>query len=78
MVGVKGKKVCVKGKWISFSRETINETFNLKVKKDRLKFKKLLKDPEYQKIVDLLTGGKGKWKATRKTPHESVARGSLT
>ena len=32
---------------------------------------------EYQKIVDLLTNGKGKWKATRKTPHESIARGSL-
>ena len=28
--------------------------------------------------MDLLTGGKGKWKATWKTPHESIARGSLT
>ena len=28
--------------------------------------------------MDLLTGGKGKWKATRKTPHESIDRGSLT
>ena len=78
MVGVKGKKVCVRLKWISFSREKINETFNLEVQKDGSKFKTLLKEPEYQKIVDLLIGGKGKWKATRKTPHESVARGSLT
>ena len=41
-------------------------------------FKKLLKELEYKKILDLLTDGKGKWKATRKTLHESIARGSLT
>ena len=38
----------------------INELFNLKVSKDGSKFKRLLKEPEYQKIVDLLTDGKGK------------------
>ena len=47
MVGVRGKTVCVRGKWTSFNREKINETFNLKVQKDRSKFKKLLKEPEY-------------------------------
>ena len=78
MVGVRGKMVCVREKWISFSREKINETFNLKEQKGWSKFKKMLKEPEYQKIVDLLTNGKGKWKATKKTPHESIARGSLT
>ena len=35
--------------------------------KDGSKFKKLLKELEYQKIVDLLTAGKGKWKGTKKT-----------
>ena len=40
MVGVKWKAVCVKGKWISFSGEKINETFNLKVQKDGSKLKK--------------------------------------
>ena len=45
----------VRGKWISFSREKINETFNLKEQKDGSKFNKLLKDPKYHKIVDLLT-----------------------
>ena len=78
MVGVKGKKVYVRGKWISFKGETINEMFNLKVQKDGSKFKILLKETEYQNIMDLLTSGKGKWKATRKTPHESISRGSLT
>ena len=28
--------------------------------------------------MDLLTGGKGKWKAARKTSHESIARGFFT
>ena len=78
MVGVEGQSVYVRGKWVSFSREMINEMFNLKVRKDGSKFKKLLKDLEYQKIMDLLTGRKGKWKAIRKNPHESIARGSLT
>ena len=36
----------------------INEMFNLKVQKDGTKFKKLLKEPDYQKIVDLLTRAK--------------------
>ena len=52
--------------------------FNLKEQKNGSKFKKLLKEPEYKKIVDLLNDGKGKWKSTRKTPHESIAKGSLT
>ena len=39
--------------------------------------KKLLEEPDYQKIVDLLTDGKGNWSSTRKNPHESIARGSL-
>ena len=55
-----GKKVYVRGKLIDFSKETINGLFNLKVRKDGSKFKRLLKEPEYQKIVDLLTTEKGK------------------
>ena len=72
MVVVKGKKVCVRQKLISFSREMINENFNLNVKKYGSKFKKLLKEQEFQKIVDLLIGEKGKCKATRKTSDEKA------
>ena len=78
MVGVRGKTVYVTGEWIYFTKEKINETFNLKEQKDGSKFKKLLKKPEYQKIIDLPTDGEGKYKATRKTPYESIVRGSLT
>ena len=78
MVEEEGNKVYVSGKWIDFSKEKINGLFNLKVQKDGSKLKRLLKKPEYQKIVDLLTAGKGKWKATKKTLYESISIGDLT
>ena len=52
--------------------------FNLKVQKDGSKFKKLLKEQDYQKIVDLLTARKGKWKGTKETLNKSISRGDLT
>ena len=78
MVGMKEKTVYVRGKWISFRRENIEQTFNLNERKNGSKFKKLVKELDFQKIVDLLMDGMGKWNATRKYPHESIARGSLT
>ena len=35
-------------------------------------------EPNHEKIVEFLTAGKGKWNATKKNPHESINRGSLT
>ena len=67
MVEEEGKKVYVRKRWIDFSNDKINGLFNLKVPKDGSKFKRLLKESEYQKIVDLLTARKGKWKAIKKT-----------
>ena len=78
MVGMKDKMVYVRGKGISFSREQIDKTYNLHERKNGSKFKKLVKEPDFQKIVDLLIDGKGKWNATRKNPHESIAKGTLT
>ena len=78
MVGMKDKTVYIRGKWIFFNREHINQTYNLNKRKNGSKFKKLVKEPNFQKIVDLLIDGKGKWNATRKNPHESIVRGSLT
>ena len=52
--------------------------FDLNVQKDGSKFKKLVKEPDYQKIVDLLTAEKGKWKGTKKTLYKSISRGDLT
>ena len=78
MVEKDGKRVYVRSQWVEFNREEINKLFNLRVQKDGSKFKKQLKELEHQKIVDLLTTGKGKWKGTRKTPFKSIARGDLT
>ena len=78
MVGMKDKTVYVRGRWINFSREQIDQTYNLNERKNGSKFKKLVKESVFQKIIDLLIDGKGKWNATRKNPHESIARGALT
>ena len=77
MVGLREKTCYVRGKWISFSREKIDETFNLNERKNGSKFKRLVEEPDYQKIVDLLIDGKGKWSSQRKNPHESIARGLM-
>ena len=61
-----------------FRREKIDETFILKERNNGSEFKRLVKEPYYQKIVDMLTYGKGKWNSTTKNPYESIARGSLT
>ena len=78
MVEKEGKRVYVRGQWVEFSREEINRLFNLRVQKDGSKFKEQLKEPEHQKIVDLLMAGKGKWKGIKKAPFKSIARGDLT
>ena len=73
MVGKKEKMCYVGGKWISFDMKEINKTFNMKETKNGSKFKKLLRDPGHQKIVELLTYGKGEWNSTKKNPYESIA-----
>ena len=73
------KKTCyVRGKWISFGREEINKAFKLSEHKDGSKFKKLKKDPDHQKIVELLTARKEGWNPTKTNPFDSISRGSLT
>ena len=52
--------------------------FKLKALKHSSKFKKLVENPDYKKIIDLLTAGQGKWEATKKNPHYAINRGSLT
>ena len=47
MVGMKDKTMYVRGKWISFSREQINQTYNLHEMKNESKFKKLVKELDF-------------------------------
>ena len=60
MVGMKDKTVYVRGKLISFSIEHIDKTYNLQERKNGSKFKRLVKEPDFKNIVNLLTDGKGK------------------
>ena len=46
-VGMKEKTVYVRGKWISFNREKIDQTFNLNERKNGSNFKKLIKEPDF-------------------------------
>ena len=47
IVAKKEKTCYVKGQWISFDREAINKTFNLKELKDGSKFKKMQNEPDF-------------------------------
>ena len=67
-----------RGKWVSFDMDEINKLLKLGDLKNGSKFKKLKKDPNHKKILELLTTRKGEWKGTKKNPFDSIARGSLT
>ena len=59
MVEKRERMYYLREKWISFEKKEINKTFNLKEQKDGSKFKKLQKDLDHQKIIELLTDEKG-------------------
>ena len=42
------------------------------------KLKKLVENPDHEKIINHLTVRQGKWEVTRKNPHYAINRGSLT
>ena len=77
MIDMKEDSIYVRGVWVPMGHERINEVLEIKDPKNGSKFKRLLGEPNHNKIVNFLTGGKGKWNSTRKNPHESIHRGSL-
>ena len=52
--------------------------FKLRDLKHRSKYKKMVENPNYEKILNLLTAGKGKWETMKKNPHHAIKRGALT
>ena len=78
MVGMKDDFVYVRGVWVPFDDRRINEVFKLRDFKHGSKYKKLLGNPNYKKIVNRLIGGEGKWEMTKKNPHHAIERGALT
>ena len=78
MLGMKDNSTYVRGVWVPLDDKRINEVFKLRDFKHGSKYKKLLENPNYKKIVNLLTGGEGKWEVTKTNPHHAIKRGSLT
>ena len=78
MVGMREDSVYMRGVLVPFGHKRINEMFKLKELKNGSKFKKLVENPDHEKIINLLTAMQGKWEATRKNPHHAINRGSLT
>ena len=78
MVGMKEDSVYVRGVWVPFRYRRINEMFKLRELKHGSKYKKMVENPNYEKILNLLTAGKGKWEAIKKNPHHAINRGALT
>ena len=58
MVGRKETTCYVRGKWVSFHRHEINQLLKLGKLSDGSKFKELKKNPDYQKILEVLTAVK--------------------
>ena len=78
MVGRKEDSVYVRGVWVPFGHRQINEMFKLREVKHGSKYKKMVENPNYEKILNLLTAGKGKWEGRKKNPHHAIKRGALT
>ena len=68
MVGMKEDSVYVRGVSVPFGDRRINEMFKLRDLNHRSKYKKLVENPNYEKIMNLLTGREGKWESQRRTP----------
>ena len=78
MVGIKDESVYVSGVWVPFGHRRINEMFKLRDLKHGSMYKKFIENPNYEKILNLLTAGEGKWETTKKNPHHAIKRGALT
>ena len=74
---MKEDSVCVRGIWVPVGHERINKVLKIKDPKNGSKYKKLLREPNNENIVEFFTAGKGKWNATKKNPHESINKGLL-
>ena len=78
MIDMKEDDVYVRGVWVPMGHERINKVLQIRDPKNGYKYKKLIREPDHEKILDFLTCGKGKWNSTKKNPHESITKGSLT
>ena len=69
MIDMKEDSVYVRGISVPMGHERINEVHQIKDPKNGSKYKKLLREPNHQKIVDFLMARKGKWSSTKMNPY---------
>ena len=62
LVGRKENSVYVRGVWVPYGAKTINEMYGMEGAKNGSKFKKLMSNPNREKMAKRLTDGKGQWK----------------
>ena len=60
MIEMREDSVCIRGIWVPMGHERINEVLQIKDPKNESKYKKLLREPNHEKIIDFPTAGKGK------------------
>ena len=61
LVGRKENSVYVRGVWVPYGAETINEMYRMEGQKHGSKYKKIADSPNREKIARKLTDGKVKW-----------------
>ena len=77
LVGRKENYGYVRGVWVPYGAKTINEMYGMEGQKNGSKFKKLMNNPNCEKIAKRLTDEKGQWKKG-KGEQETLSRGDLT
>ena len=77
LVGRKDNTVYVRGVWVPYGAQAINQVYGMAGQKHGSKFKKLLENPDFKKIAEKLTDGKAQWRQEKGGP-KVLNRGSLT
>ena len=77
LVGRKENSVFVRGVWVPYGAETINEMYGMEGQKHGSKYKKVADSPNREKIARRLTDGKVKWGQGR-GEKKVINRGDLT
>ena len=77
LVGRKDNTVYVRGVWVPYGAQAINQVYGMAGHKHGSKFKKLLENPDLKKIAEKLTDGKAQLRQEKGGP-KTLNRGSLT
>ena len=77
LVGRKDNTVYVRGVWVPYGAQAINQVYGLAGLKHGSKYKKLLENPDLKKIAEKLTDGKAQLRQEKGGP-KYLNRGSLT